>query len=307
MESTIAVSAPAAISRRTPARILTGALLAVSLASGLAGCASKQPKAEVPPPQRTEAELRAEADALYNAARGRLEAADFATAYEAYNLLRARYPFSDYATQAQLETIYAAYRTYQADQALADADRFLREHPRHPQVPYLLYLRGVINFSRNQSIFDNSRTVDTTKRDVGSLRRAFDDFSTLVGRYPDSPYAADARQRMVYLRNRIASHELHVVRYYMKRSAYLAAARRAEDIIANYPGAPATLDALELLAASYAELGLREQAEQAQRLIEVTAPERAARVQLEPSRPWWRWLWPFGDDHDDQAESLPAS
>jgi outer membrane protein assembly factor BamD len=307
MESRISCRPQKSAGGKTQTRILLNALLIVALSGGLAACASKDRKDDVPAESRSQEELRAEADQLYRSARTKLESSDFSGALTDYNTLRARYPFSDYATQAQLESIFAAYRAFQPEQALAEADRFLREHPRHPQIAYLLYLRGMINFTRNQSIFDNSAVVDTTKRDVGAARRAFDDFSSLVGRFPDSPYAADARQRMIYLRNRIAAHEIHVVNYYMKREAYLAAARRAEAIVATYPGAPASLDALELLAASYAELGLREQAEQARRLIEVTEPERAARVQLEPSRPWWRWLWPFGGAVDTQAAELPPA
>ena len=282
-------------------------LLCISLV--LAGCASdgNTPPSVTDNPFReddrlSQRELRMEADEIYRDARSRLDSGDYMGAQERYDRLRGRYPFSDFATQAQLENIFARYRSFQPEQALAAADRFMREHPRHEAIPYVLYLRGMINFERNKSFFDGSELVDTTKRDVGPLRRAFDDFSQLIGRFPDSDYAADARQRMVYLRNRIAQNEMHVVRYYFDRGAWLAAARRAEDIIASYPGAPAALDAIEMLTRSYAELGLREQAEKARELLARVEPVRAERVPVEPSRPWWHWLWPFGDDEQELEE-----
>src|SRR5690606_37219149 len=99
-----------------------------------------------------------------------------------------------------------------------------------------------------------------------NLRRSFDDFGLLVHRYPDSPYVADARARMIHLRNRLAQHELTIVDYYMRRGAYVAAAKRAEQIVMQYPGAPAALNALVSLEQSYEALGLETQAADARKL-----------------------------------------
>lgn len=288
--------------RRTIAVLCTSTLLAACASDGTPPPIVDNPFSDSD--RLSQRQLRLEADELYRSARSRLDSGDYLGALEQYEQLRARYPFSDFATQAQLESVFAHYRSFQPEQAIAEADRFLREHPRDDAVPYMLYLRGMINFERNKSFFDGSDLVDTTKRDVASLRRAFDDFSQLIGRYPDSPFVEDARQRMVYLRNRIARNEMHVVRYYFDRGAWLAAARRAEDVIAEYPGAPATLDAVELLTRSYAELGLKEQAEQARKLLAAVEPERAKRVPVEPEASWWRVLWPFGEDN--KASRAPA-
>ncbi|MFP5357694.1 MAG: outer membrane protein assembly factor BamD [Gammaproteobacteria bacterium] len=214
----------------------------------------------------TQRELRLEAEGLYKAARQSLESSDFVLAIERYNQVVARYPFSAYAIQAELERLYAYHRNFENDLAVDAADRFLRDHPRHPFADYVHYLKGVVNQSREDS-FAASLGFDSTKEDVSYARRAFDDFSLLVQKYPDSRYAADARQRMVYLRNRIAANELHVVRYYQKRGADLAAARRAEQVVARYPGTPAARQGLILMEQSYRRLGLTQQADDAQRLM----------------------------------------
>ena len=243
--------------------------LAPVLALLFTACSSDS--GNLPPPSspfkggsKSERELRLEADGLYKLARRSLDSADFPGAIQRYNDILLRYPFTDYATQAHLESIYAKYRAFDPDGAISTADRFLKEHPRHPAVDYVHYLKGLINFQRGDSLFD--WVVDSSGQDVGFARQAFDDFSLLAQRYPSSRYVSDARLRMIYLRNRIAAHELSIVKYYVRRGAHIAAARRAERIIADYPAAPATVEALALLESSYRDAGLTAQAEEVRRL-----------------------------------------
>lgn len=284
------------------------AVSAVLLAGALAGCASKRDGA-LPPDnpfrdQRlSQRELRLEASQLYRAARQSLESSDFATAISRYDRLIARYPFSAFSTQAELERIYAYYRNFEHDRALAAADRFLRDHPRHEANDYVQYLKGLINQSRGQGFLANLG-VDTSKGDVSHARRAFDDFAVLVQRYPDSPYVGDARQRMIYLRNLIARHELHVVRFYVRRGAFLAAARRAEQIAANYPETPAAAEALALMERSYRSLGLEEHAEATRRLLAGNGLPTAADLGAAKVEPNWfyRMGARLGFGNRDEAE-----
>ncbi len=217
-------------------------------------------------PQLSEQDLRQEADTLYRHARKSLDSGEYSSAITDYDKLIARYPFTDYGTQAELEKIFAQYKTYQYDEALSSADRFLRDHPRHPKADYVQYLKGLIDFDRNAGILD-SLQIDSSKHDVSSERLAYNDFALLVLKYPNSRYISDARLRMVWLRNRVAQHELSIVTFYIKRGAYVAAAKRAETIIAEYPGAPATGEALKLLQRCYREIGLSHEADDAAKLI----------------------------------------
>jgi outer membrane protein assembly factor BamD len=232
---------------------------------------------------KTERELRLEADGLYKLARRSLDSADFQGAVQRYDQILLRYPFTDYATQAQLESIYAKYRAFDPDGALATADRFLKEHPRHPAVDYVYYLKGLINFQRGDSVFD--WLVDSSRQDVGFARSAFDDFALLHQKYPASRYAGDARARMVHLRNRIAEHEMSIVKYYVRRGAHLAAAKRAEKIVAEYPGAPSSLEALALMESSYRKAGLTVQADEVKQVIEANKTAAAATPELAPLPP----------------------
>lgn len=249
-------------------KLILGALMIL-----LAAACSTDPSKELPPdnpfrdnPQRNARELRAEAGTLYQAARKSLDSGDYTGALLRYDQIAARYPFTDYATQSDLERVYAQYRGYEPEKALFSADKFLREHPRHPAADYVQYVKGLVNADREQG-FAGFLGLDTTKEDVSNSRRAFDDFALLVQKYPQSRYAADARQRMIYLRNRLAQHDMHVVRYYVKRGAHIAAARRAEQVLTQYPGAPASLEALRIMESSYRELGLTQQADDAAKLL----------------------------------------
>ena len=238
-----------------------------------AGCSSNPDKADRPEnpfktaqegpggtkSQLSDRELRQQASELYRHARESLDNSDYLVAISRYDALIARYPFSDYSTQAELEKIYAQYKGLHADEAVTAADRFLRAHPRHPAADYVMYLKGVTDFDRDQGMLETVMP-STSKRDIGNQRRAFEDFALLVQRYPNSKYIGDARRRMMYSRNRIADHELSVAEFYVTRGAYVAAAKRATDIITEYPGAPATAEALKILQRSYTRIGLDQDA-----------------------------------------------
>jgi len=213
-----------------------------------------------------------DAEQLYRRARTDLDSSDFAGAVENYDILSERHPFSDYTTQGEMERIYALYRNFEPERASSSADRFLREHPRHPSVDYIHYVKGLINFDRDESPM-NILPVDDSKSDVTSQRRAFDDFALLIQKYPGSKYTGDAYARMIYIRNRLASHELNVVDFYVRRGAYVAAAKRAEQIIALYPGTPASYRALELLVECYDLAGLKQQSEDARKLLAAQNPD----------------------------------
>ncbi len=220
---------------------------------------------------------------LYASAREALNSSDYTTALQLYDRLDAQYPFSAHATQGKLEAIYAHYRSFSPELALSAADRFIRANPRHQNLDYVLYLRGLVNFERGASDIMDMLDLDSSTRDPINARRAFEDFGRLVQRFPDSVYAADARQRMIYLRDRIARHEFAIARYYEKRRAWVGASRRAQDIIAKFQGSAVVPDALDMLARCYAALNLPEREAQIRAIRVASFPENTAL--LAPAKP----------------------
>lgn len=211
----------------------------------------------------------ANAEELYREAQVAMRANNNQTAIDRLETLQSRYPFGEHAQQAQLDIISLYFKAGEHDAAIAAADRFIRLNPIHPRVDYALYMRASANRERGGDFFSRTFKVNRALRDPQPLRQAFADFRRLVIDFPDSPYANDSRQQMIALRNQLAEHELAIARFYQGRSAYVAAANRAKQLIENYQGTPAVKPALEILADAYQHLDLPELRADALRVLEL--------------------------------------
>jgi outer membrane protein assembly factor BamD len=207
------------------------------------------------------------ADPYYQRGRASLEAANYTVAIEIFRALQGSFPFSNATRQARLDLIYAYYKSGQSEEAIAAAEAFEREHPTHPRVDYSLYMRGLIYFDDDANFLERLFKVDLSQRPPKDSLNAFTVLEELIRRFPESQYVADARQRMVFLRNRLAAYENHVARYYIERGAFIAAARRAEFAIENYPGAPELEESLQLLVTAYERVGMGDLAADARRVL----------------------------------------
>ncbi|WP_193072168.1 outer membrane protein assembly factor BamD [Pseudomonas sp. FME51] len=239
-------------------------LLLVGLLSLLAACSSN--KATVLDESLSESEL-------YVLAQKNLDANNYGMAIDSLRALESRYPFGRFAEQAQLELIYAYYQNMELEAAKSSADRFIRLHPQHPNVDYAYYLRGMTSFTRDRGLFERFLPLDMTRRDPGAARDSFNEFAQLVSRYPDSRYAPDARQRMVYLRNLLAAYDAHVGHYYLKRGAYVAAVNRGRYIVENFQQTPSVGDGLALMVEGYQRLAMDELANNALLTLQTNYPE----------------------------------
>lgn len=212
-------------------------------------------------------DARSGAEELFERGTKSMNSGNFTNAVGYYEALEARYPFSNQAKQAQLNLIYCYYRNGERELAVDAAAQFEREHPTHPRVDYALYMSGLANFAPQHNVFHRIFKVDLWKRPPVNARESFSAFSRLVQRYPQSRYAADAHQRMVFLRNRLAQHENYVAEYYYERGAFAAAANRAKYVLETYEGAPAVADSLFIIMKSYEKLGMQDLAADTRRVL----------------------------------------
>ncbi len=185
-------------------------------------------------------ELLGSADKLYDAAKKAVDNGNYRDATKYYEALEARFPFSNQAKQGQLDLMYAYYRNAEPESAIDQADQFIRENPAHPRVDYAYYIKGLAQFERNPNFLERWFRADLSMRPPIDARKSFQAFQTLVERYPNSEYTADARQRMIFLRNRLAAYEVYVADYYLKRGVYVGAINRCKYAVENYDGAPQT-------------------------------------------------------------------
>lgn len=235
--------------------------LMILLVGLLTACASEPDKEESSEKQ------------IYDQAQQHMESGNFTLAVKNLQLLESRFPFGPYAEQAQLEIIYAHYRSLEPEAAIAAADRFIRLHPRHPNVDYAYYMRGLANYTEGEGLLERFFPTDMSQRDPGAAIQAFEDFRQLLQRFPDSQYADDARARMIHLRNRLARYEINVANYYFKRKAYMAAANRGRYVVENMPQTSAVPDALAVMVQAYQLLGMKDLADRSLTVLRSNFPD----------------------------------
>lgn len=244
------------------------AFLILILAS-LAACSTMDLVTPIDTPDKTANWSAAD---FYDEAKKSLDDENYINAIELYEGLESRYPFGQYAQQAQIDLAFAYYKNDEPESAIATANRFIRIHPRHKNVDYLYYLKGLINFNRGIGFLERYLPTDKSQRDPGAAIESLDDFATLIRRFPNSQYVADSKQRIIALKSNLALHELNVANYYMKRKAYVASINRAKNIIEQYQNTTAVPRALLLMVDAYQHINMNDLAADAQRVYDLNYP-----------------------------------
>ena len=191
----------------------------------------------------------------YDQAQRRIKVNNYYGAIESLQKIETQYPFGKYAEQAQVELIYCQYMNGDDIAAHAASERFIRLHPRHPNIDYAYFMKGMSSYTRDSGTLARVINTDLSTRDISGAKLAFSEFTEFLTRFPDSQYAPYAKKRLVYIRNLVAKNELAAADYYIKRKAYVAAIRRANYVIENIPNSSQNHRALQILKVSYQELG----------------------------------------------------
>ena len=256
------------------------AVLAVSLQ--LVGCGST-PKDEA---------ASSTADRLYKEAKEDMNSGSYERAIKSLERVEGLAAGSLLAQQALLDIAYLNWRTGEKAQALTAIERFIKLNPSSPALDYALYLRGIINFNDNLGLLGTLAGQDLSERDQRASRDAFQAFKQLIDQFPASGYAADARQRMAYIVNSLASYEVHVARYYLRRGAYVAAANRASGAVTEFAQTASVEEALYIMMQSYDKLELTALRDDAERVLRQNYPNSAflSRGLAARDKPWWK-LW----------------
>jgi len=256
--------------------ILTGALLSLS-ACGLL-------------PERKDEDKNVSASKLYDEAKEEMAGGHYEAAIKLFERLESNYPFGTYAAQAQMEIAYAHYKAQDAAEALAAVERFIKLHPNHPQVDYMYYLRGLVNFNDQIGFLSFVYAQDPTERDPKATREAFAAFKELVDKFPNSKYAPDSRDRMNYLIDAMAKYEVHVANFYYRRGAYLAALNRAQGAVTQFTESPAREEALFIMIRAYDKLGMFDLRDDTQRVFNTNYPDsRFVKGGATGEAAWWKF------------------
>ena len=233
------------------------------------------------------------ADELYAQAQASAQDHNYEKAIKQFETLQSRYPYGRYAQQAQMEIAYAYYKHNEAAPAIAALDRFVKMYPNSAHLDYVFYLKGLINFNENiNSLFGTLFKQDPADRDPVALRDSFDSFKELVTRFPASKYTPDAKLRMQYLLDTLASSEIHAASYYLRRGAFVAAVNRAKGVLIDYPQTPQTRDALQIMVQAYEALGLKDLRDDTQRVLDINVAKDGIKPvvrEMPRTSAWWHF------------------
>jgi outer membrane protein assembly factor BamD len=255
-----------------PSRVL---LIVIGLSLLAAGCRSHRGD-----------DAKSGPEVIYARAQKAIRSSSYAEAIKQLEALQSRFPFSEPARQSQLDLIYAYYKNREVEPAIDAADTFIRENPTNPRVDYAYYMKGLVYFERQSNWMERKFNVDLSQRPPVNARKSFEAFQQLIEKYPHSQYVGDSRQRMIFLRNRLADFELHVALYYMRRGAYVGAINRAKYCVENYDGAPAVKGSLKVLVDAYRDLHMTDLASNAERVYADNYPGDTKDI-LGKRHHWW--------------------
>ena len=224
----------------------------------------------------------------YDQAQRRMSSNNYLGAIESLEAIESRYPFGKYAEQAQVELIYAHFMSSEQEAAHAAAEKFIRLHPRHPNIDYAYFMKGLSSYTRDRDALIRFTDTDLSNRDISGAKKSFAELTEFSTRFPDSQYLPYAKQRSVFLRNMIAKSELAAADYYLTINAYVGAIRRANYVIENIPNSSENYRALKILEQSYDALGYQELLDDIRVVININYPVRESQQTTSS-----RWSWNF--------------
>ena len=191
-------------------------------------------------------------EVLYNRALDDLGAQDYKHAAKEFEEVDRQHPYSVWATKAQIMAAFAYYQSNKYDEAIIALDRFIQLHPGHRDIPYAYYLKGLCYYEQ----------ISDVGRDQRITQQALDALSDVAKRFPDSPYARDARIKVELCIDQLAGQEMYVGRYYQKRQLYAGAITRYRTVIERYQTTSQVPEALERLVECYLALGVKQEAKE---------------------------------------------
>jgi len=212
------------------------------------------------------------AERLFQDGKEEMNSANWKLAKERFLAVETRFPLGVYAQQAMINLAYSQWKDKEPELALATLARFQQQYPNHPATDYVLYLKGTINFTPPSAVFSTITRQNPGERDPKALRQSYQAYTELIDRFPESRYTADARKRVAWLVNTMADNEKFVARYYYERYAYVAAINRAQVVITEFQGVPASEEALYIMMMSYEKLGMTDMRNDTERVLLANFP-----------------------------------
>ena len=201
--------------------------------------------------------------ALYKSGMSSLKKREFAEAVEQFTQLEIQYPYSEWATKGQLMAGFAHYKANEYEEAILTLSKFIELNPTHKSIPYAMYLKAYSYFERMPDV----------KLDQKLTNRAFEVFSELINKYPDSKYAKKSSTHLKTLNNHLAASEVKIAKFYQTQGYFLASIKRYTNVLTNYKKSAHIPESIYRLIECYISLGLVKQSYYLYKILEYNFPK----------------------------------
>ena len=178
-----------------------------------------------------------------------LEEGDVIFAAKKFNEAEILFPQSEWAPRAVLMAAYSYYSQNYYGDAIYELERFIKTYPNDQRLSYAHYLLAICYY---EEVIDE-------KKDLGPLVKAQSEFKFIIKNYPDSDFALDSKFKLDLINDVLASEEIYLGRYYIKREKWVAALNRFKNVVDNYNTTIYIDEALHRLVEIHYRLGLIEE------------------------------------------------
>ena len=170
------------------------------------------------------------------------------TFYAANKFLEAEllFPQSDWAPKSALMAAYSFYLQDYFSKSIFHLERFLTTYPNDKRIPYAYYLLAMCYYEN----------IEDEKRDLLPLIKSKEIFKVIITKYPNSDFALDAKFKIDFINDIMASKEIYIGRHYIKKEKWIAAINRFKTVIENYETTIYVEEAIHRLVEIYYRIGL---------------------------------------------------
>ena len=219
----------------------------------VSSCSSKNDKISILEDENLELQM---IDA-YKEAYEELESGDVIYAAKKFNEAELLYPQSEWAPKSVLLAAYSYYSQNYYDEALSELNRFFKKYPKHKNLDYAHFLYAMCYY---ENIIDE-------KKDLEPLIISKKRFKFVVQNFPDTDFAQDAKFKINLINDVLASKEMYLGKYYIKKKKWAAAINRFKNILELYGTTIYVEEALHRLVETNYKIGLIEEAKKYANLL----------------------------------------
>ena len=199
----------------------------------------------------SDGELEIQMIEAYKEGMRELEKGDVIYASKKFNEAELLYPQSAWASKSILMAAYGFYSQNYYDRSILELERFISKYPKHKNIDYAYFLLAMNYYE----------TIVDEKKDLEPLLLSKEKFEYIIQNFPETDFAQDSKYKLGLIQDVLASKEMHIGKYYLKRKKWVAAINRFKTIISDYETTVYVEEALHRLVETYYKIGLVEEAE----------------------------------------------